>query len=448
MVFTEQHIQTLAPNPAAFSAGKKLSSKEQWQSIAKNERAMWGGIKGSGANPYLVQIDISTVAYKCTCPSRQFPCKHSIGLMLLYATHASLFASQEEPEWVKSWMDKRVTKEKSKPEEEEKQTAVDVEQLEKNREKTQQNRLVLVTAGAEELELWLKDLVRIGLLELANKTKSDFDRVASRMVDAKAPGLAGWIKSLSKLNYDDQEVWQQEALSIIAKLFLLVQAIKNFEKLTPIWQQTIKNLSGWSQSTKELLADPEVESVKDYWLVAGQELENTEDEIAIQRNWLIGTNTNRQALVLHFGTKYTAIESTILPGTVVEGEFVYFPSVLPNRGAFRIHRQVMQTVEKEPAMFGSWTEVHHYRVDQLKVNPWANDLVVILKKAKMIKGSKGWIVCDEERSYMPVITEYPLSKIMNWVAISGNRAMNMTLVIRNSEVMPLGILDGNKYNLI
>ena len=41
--------------------------------------------QGSGKNPYEVSCDLaepSTPVGRCNCPSRKFPCKHSVGLML------------------------------------------------------------------------------------------------------------------------------------------------------------------------------------------------------------------------------------------------------------------------------------------------------------------------------------------------------------------------------
>lgn len=447
MQFTETQIQSLAPNPAAFSAGKKLSAKEQWQSFAKSDRGIWGAIKGSGTNPYLVQIDTNVLAYKCTCPSRQFPCKHSIALMLLHATHSAQFQAQPEPEWVVAWMDKRVTKEKPKEEEKER-TEEELEQAEKNREKTQQNRLAMVMDGAQELELWLKDLVRMGLLELPNRNKNDFDRFAARMVDAKAPGLAGWVKALGKLSYDDPQGWQEEAMTIISKTFLLVSAIRNYEKLSPLWQQTVRNLSGWSQSTKELIADAEAEKVKDHWLVAGQETEVTEDEITIQRNWLIGCHTNRQSLILNFGTKFSAMENTLLPGTVVEGELAYFPSVWPQRGAFKLQRQVSSAVPVQPATFDSWKSIHIYKTEQLQINPWLNDIIVTLQGARIVKDARTWVVCDQEKMFMPMPSPYDDGKVMRWLALSGNQPLAMTIILRNASAIPLGVFDNNQYHIL
>lgn len=447
MTFSESYTQSIAPNAAAFLAGKKLASKEQWQSFAQNERAIWGAIKGSGSNPYLVQIDTQVLAYKCTCPSRQFPCKHSIALMLLHAQHAALFTKQDEPEWVKTWLDKRLTKEKSKTEETERSDE-DLQKLEKNREKTQQNRLASVQAGAEELERWLKDLVRMGLLELPNKNLTDFERVAARMVDAKAPGLAGWVRQFTKLNFENQQSWQQEALFIISRLFLLVSAIRKYDSLSPEWQQTIKNLAGWSQSSKELIADANAETIKDQWLVLGQETEITNDDITIQRNWLIGSESNRTALILNFGTRFSSIENTVMTGKVIEGELAFFPSVSPQRAAFKMQRKVLDVPTILPSVFEDWQKVHAHQVQQVAHNPWLNDLVVIVKNIRLVKDQDQWIACDEQQHFMPLLKTYNLSYIMKWLVISGNQPLNMALVLRNQFVLPLGVFNQTTYTLL
>jgi hypothetical protein len=448
LTLSEQQIESLSPNPAAFQAGKKLSVKEQWQNFSENDRVIWGEIKGSGKSPYLTQIDKLAIAYKCTCPSRQFPCKHSIALMLLYLQNRSSFQKKEEPEWVKSWMDKRGAKEQQKSAEPVERTAEEEEQLEKNREKTQVNRLASVMAGVAELELWLKDLVRMGFLELPTKPKTEFEKVAARMVDAKAPGLAGWVKALGRLDYGHSNEWQQEALKVTAKLFLLIRTLKNYEQLDLRWQHTVRNLAGWSQSTKELLADPEAETVKDEWLVAGQEVETTDDDITIQRNWLIGCLSNRKALILNFGTKYTTLENNVLPGTIIEGELAFFPSVLPQRAAFKMQRKVLNVLASTPSSFDSWESIYEHKSAELKINPWANDHLVMLRNARMVSSQERWFVCDEHRSAVPVVTDFSFEKTMKWLVNTGNRTSDMALVIRNDHALPLGIVSDNLYNVL
>ena len=73
-----------------------------------SERAVWGLCQGSGKQPYQTTVDLSGPAYKCSCPSRKFPCKHAVGLLLLWATGEVRPA--EEPEWVTAWVDQRAAR--------------------------------------------------------------------------------------------------------------------------------------------------------------------------------------------------------------------------------------------------------------------------------------------------------------------------------------------------
>lgn len=83
---TEQQILSLAPNAAAAANGKKISSGGGFLRLYKSadNTFFMGECKGSGKNPYLTSadyIDPEKPVFRCSCPSRQFPCKHSLALM-------------------------------------------------------------------------------------------------------------------------------------------------------------------------------------------------------------------------------------------------------------------------------------------------------------------------------------------------------------------------------
>ena len=87
MKITEQYILLLAPNAAAASNGKKLSQSGKFQTRGQNadSNIYWAECAGSGKNPYRTSIDFSisesAPTCRCSCPSRQFPCKHALGLL-------------------------------------------------------------------------------------------------------------------------------------------------------------------------------------------------------------------------------------------------------------------------------------------------------------------------------------------------------------------------------
>ena len=86
MELTEQFILLQAPSPAAAENGRKLSKKGGFSLHRRTADGTlyWAECAGSGKNPYRVSIDFiqaEAPTCRCSCPSRQFPCKHALGLM-------------------------------------------------------------------------------------------------------------------------------------------------------------------------------------------------------------------------------------------------------------------------------------------------------------------------------------------------------------------------------
>ena len=86
MELTEQFILLQAPNPAAAENGRKLSRGGKFSALCRSGDGtlVWGACAGSGKTPYRVSVDWTdpqAPVCRCSCPSRQFPCKHALGLM-------------------------------------------------------------------------------------------------------------------------------------------------------------------------------------------------------------------------------------------------------------------------------------------------------------------------------------------------------------------------------
>ena len=74
----------------------------KWKTLGADEACAWGTIQGSGKDPYQACIDFSGPAFKCTCPSRKFPCKHGLGLFLIVAQQAAALTEKKPPAWTTS----------------------------------------------------------------------------------------------------------------------------------------------------------------------------------------------------------------------------------------------------------------------------------------------------------------------------------------------------------
>ena len=99
MTITEQDISRFAGS-VGTSAGEALVSGGSSLSRGKSgdESVIWGRCAGSGAEPYFCSVDFldeEKTAGRCSCPSRQRPCKHAIGI--LPAFQKGLAFSTEDP---------------------------------------------------------------------------------------------------------------------------------------------------------------------------------------------------------------------------------------------------------------------------------------------------------------------------------------------------------------
>jgi hypothetical protein len=286
---SEDQILALAPDDASRKSGKDLANPAKWVSKGANTSALWGECQGSGSKPYQTQIDLGNLAFKCSCPSRKFPCKHGLGLLLLKARHSKLFTDTEAPAWVSEWLTRRTEKEENKTEKKDK--PVD----EVAQAKRQQARQQKVADGLEELLRWIKDIVRNGMLNLPERGPAFWENMAKRMIDAQAPGLAAQIKSLGELNFYT-EGWQTRCLDGLLKIYLVIQGYKNIDTLSTELQQDIKSLIGFPQNQDELKAQP---GVSDQWFVLAKQV-SEEEQLIVERNWLYGLDSRRYALILQF----------------------------------------------------------------------------------------------------------------------------------------------------
>ena len=98
---TEEFVQRNAVNSSAFDNARKISTKNEFigRNITADKSLLFGDCRGSGKEPYHTSVDLSGEApvFRCSCPSRQIPCKHVLALMLDYVAGKN-FAEGEVPE--------------------------------------------------------------------------------------------------------------------------------------------------------------------------------------------------------------------------------------------------------------------------------------------------------------------------------------------------------------
>ncbi|NML38607.1 SWIM zinc finger family protein [Chitinophaga sp. G-6-1-13] len=436
MDLTEEQVLAMAPDESSRKAGKELAKPAKWVSTGFSEAALWGECQGSGSKPYQTQVDTGAMAFRCSCPSRKFPCKHGVGLLLYYAREKASFVQQEQPAWVTEWISKRTEKAEKKAQQTTEAKPVD----EAAQNKRMDARHRKVSDGLEELVRWTKDLIRNGIIGLPDKGADMCENMARRMVDAQASGLAAILREMAEISYYS-EGWQQTFMDQLLRLYLAAQAYSHLDKLEPSLQQDIRTLIGYSQSQEELKTQI---GVTDTWLVLGKQ--STEDDRLItERYWLYGLTTRRPALVLQFTIRHQPQTQLMpAPGSCVRAELVYYPSAAPMRA-------LIKTQQAAPADYqfrghAGWTDVMAAQTQVSSQWPLYNDQVYTIAALTPVQRNGQWWLRDEQEQEMQLRPDF--RSLWKLLALSGGQPLPMVVIGRETQYEPIGVWYQQEYKVL
>jgi SWIM zinc finger len=326
-------VLALAPDAPSRRAAQSLVSGLAWPTAGAAEPgALWGECAGSAATPYRAVVDLSGPAYRCSCPSRKFPCKHVLALLLLWAEGTVDDDPAGPPDWAASWLAARAAKASRAP------SGEPAEPRDPNAAaRRAEQREARVASGLAELDRWLCDQVRQGLAVSQQAGYRYWDDIAARMVDAQAPGLAERLRALASVPHSGPG-WEGRLLEEYALLRVLVVAFRRQAGLPAPLRETVRSRIGFSLRQADVLAGGQ--PVRDHWLVlARRDVE--QDRIRSRRTWLRGRVTGRMALVLSYAAAGQALDDSLAAGTGTDADLVFYPGAVPLRALVQGRRDTV-----------------------------------------------------------------------------------------------------------
>jgi SWIM zinc finger len=321
-------VLTLAPDAPSLRAAQSLASGRAWPSAAARSWdgapvVLWGECRGSAAAPYRTVVDLSGPAYRCSCPSRKFPCKHVLALLLLWAGGSVRDDDADPPDWAATWLASRTKRTQAGEPGEPKDPGAAARRA--------AQREARVASGLAELDRWLRDQVRQGLAASQQAGYRHWDDIAARMVDAQAPGLAERLRALASVPHSGAG-WEGRLLEEYALLHLLTVAWRRRAELPPPLRETVRSRIGFSLRQADVLAGGV--PVRDHWQVlARRDLE--QDRIRTRRTWLRGRKTGRDALVLSFAPAGQMLDESLTVGADADADLVFSPGAVPLRAVLQ-----------------------------------------------------------------------------------------------------------------
>lgn len=170
-------IEELAPNASAAKNGRDLVSKNKFSNLKKSEDGslIWGECAGSGKNPYSCSadfIDENNPVCRCNCPSRQFPCKHGLGLLYAYEKGLT-FIIAEIPNDILSKREKAEKKQEKR--------TLEKDAIKENAEKPKKvnktsiiKKIEVQLTGLDLADKLLRNIIQMGLSSMDAQAKKTF----------------------------------------------------------------------------------------------------------------------------------------------------------------------------------------------------------------------------------------------------------------------------------
>lgn len=332
MPLSPEQVLTLATDGAAAAAGEGLARAAKWVALETDGTAVWGLCQGSGKNPYQVRTLPELVVHGCSCPSRKQPCKHILGLLLLWTRTPSSFVQASPPAFVAEWLAKREAKAAPKavpetPEQVEKSARASARRAADKRKRWDE--------GLDEFARWMEDVATEGALARNVRDTDVWEERARRLNDAQLSGLAREARKLGS-SLLAQSDWMPALAAGLGRLHLAVQAhrhrppVGSPESWTPGMHADLDRFLGAAQREAGLTEETRV---PDTWRCLGEVVEQ-EDRLIARRTWWHGVTGNRFALVWAFAAPGgPALPPSSRPPLAHRLTLGYFPSNCPLRAA-------------------------------------------------------------------------------------------------------------------
>lgn len=398
---TAEQAQQVFPDANSQKAAKKLSRQEDWKNRgASAEQWIWGEITGSAI--YQSAIYLPELKFECSCPSFKRPCKHALGLLLCYVEHQALFPVQDAaaalPERVQKWVEKK-QKALKKADPSEPPKEVDLEA----RAKRVAARDKKVDDGMQSLQLWLQDMLRMGLAKARSENYQLFNQMNARLTDAQAAGLIPWVDALQSAMFGTH--WQQDCLPWLGRLNLVVQLWQRRAQLDEALQAELRQVLGFNLPADQLDALPVVN--QGYWSMGIRVGDLNSNKGRYRRQWLWQPELQQAAMLLDFEIGgFSSFPLALPAGSLQQLALQYYPSPVPLRARLTANSPatgMLATGQAPQGAFDSFTQTLQQHAVRLQRNPLLLTDFWVVSPVRLLLQDEQLFVVDRQLYRLPAI---------------------------------------------
>lgn len=398
--WSDDEVLALAPDAASAVTARAIAVPSSWSSTGADGEAVWGRYDGGTGEAYQVVVATAPVAFGCSCPSRRRPCKHGLALLLLWARGdvpdgprpgrvaeavARLVASGP-----------RVAARRAGPDEAGGPVAVPGTPVavapppapDPARERRAAEREQRVQAGLDDLDRWLADQVRAGLVADHVADRGAWQQVAARLVDAQAGSLANRVRRVAA-RVGSGAGWHEQVLAELGTLHALAVSGQRAGRLPPDLASSVRQAIGWTVAQAEVRAGV---PVTDRWHVAARSI-TPEERIVVRRTWLWGQATRRWAVLYDFAVHEDGFDTGLAAGTGLTADAHPYPGALPLRVLLgHVHEAPAPDRQGPPA--GTMAAALEAQGQALAAEPWLERWPACVA-GRLGRDGRQWVLVDE-----------------------------------------------------
>lgn len=463
--------QVVALAPRRIGSARAIAEPSVWSGLGAHGAVLWGACHGSGREPYAVlvdhvHLDQVQVVSRCSCPSRQRPCKHALALLLLWA-HGHVPDEQPPPN-VAAWAaDVAMRADRAAAAAAASSDSGDAPAADaagapgageptppagskpppsRDRDGDRANR---VSSGLVEFDRWLVDRMRGGLADPELASYVTWDAVAARLVDAQAPALANRVRRVGAIA-GTRPGWHEHVLAELGVMHLIARAGQRIGLLGDPLADGVAAAVGWTVRQADVLAGtPDT----DCWLVAGRS-DTLEDRIVVRRLWLHGAQRG-WVMLLSFAAYGQSLDDWPRVGAVIDADIHRYPGTVRLRGLLgRVHDQPGGGVDPQPvSVAAACSQVG----EALAAEPWLERYPITVLAAPTVADGRWWLTDhsgsvpiaemstgDEMAVLLAASASAPVSVTAEWTA-GGVVPLAVHLPDRTVDIGPRGGFDGPRW---
>lgn len=229
MNITEDRITSLAPNANAVANARKISKSGGFAVLKKSadNTLIFGECSGSGKSNYITSVDFiddDNPVFRCSCPSRQFPCKHGLAIMFDYLAKEKDFKVADIPEDIVQKREKKAAAAENKEKRAKSSTPSKTSKAAAVRKMKKQ------LEGFELVDKFISEAMERGISSLGGSSTAVYEDLAKQLGDYYLTGAQNILNEII-FNIKKMDKETEASCEKILELIVKLNSISKKEKV-------------------------------------------------------------------------------------------------------------------------------------------------------------------------------------------------------------------------